>query len=66
LREAGSNGLVYPSVRHEGGACAAVFWPDVVGIPMQERHLQYEWDGKRFTRYFDYSLEAWFPADASI
>lgn len=65
LREASSNGLVYPSVRHEGGTCAAVFWPDVIGIPMQERHLQYEWDGKRFSRYFDYSLEAWFSADDS-
>jgi hypothetical protein len=47
LREAGSDGLYYPSVRHKGGPCIAVFWPDVVGIPIQERHLQYEWDGKR-------------------
>jgi hypothetical protein len=63
LREAGSNGLVYPSVRDSGGACVAAFWPNVVGIPMQERHLQYEWDGERFLRYFDYSLETWVPAD---
>jgi hypothetical protein len=63
LREAGSNGLVYPSVRDSEGACVAAFWPNVVGIPMQERHLQYEWDGKRFARYFDYSLETWVSAD---
>ncbi len=65
LREAGSNGLIYPSVRDSGGACVAVFWPDVVGIPMQERHLQYEWDGKRFSRYFDYSLETWISVDVT-
>jgi hypothetical protein len=25
----------------------------VVGIPIQERHLQYEWDGAKVGRYFD-------------
>ena len=61
LREAGSDGLHYPSVRHTGGQCIAVFWPNVVGIPIQERHLQYEWDGKKVTRYFDYSSDEWRP-----
>jgi hypothetical protein len=59
LRGAGSDGLHYPSVRHKGGQCIAVFWPNVVGIPIQERHLQYEWDGKKVTRYFDYSSDEW-------
>jgi hypothetical protein len=58
-REAGSNGISYPSVRHPGGRCIAAFWPNVVGIPMQERHLQYYWDGKSVTRYFDFSREEW-------
>lgn len=58
-RAAGSNGISYPSVRHAGGRCIAAFWPNVVGIPIQERHLQYEWDGKRVARYFDFSLEEW-------
>jgi RES domain-containing protein len=58
-RGADSDGLVYPSVRHAGGRCLAAFWPDVVGIPRQERHLQYEWDGARVARYFDYSRERW-------
>lgn len=58
-RETGSNGICYPSVRHPGGRCIAAFWPNVVGIPIQERHLQYDWDGKRVTRYFDYGQEVW-------
>jgi hypothetical protein len=58
-RANGSDGFIYPSVRHEGGECIVAFWPDVVGIPIQERHLNYEWDGKRVTRYFDYQLEQW-------
>lgn len=61
LREAGSNGIVYPSVRDPGGRCLAAFWPNVVGIPVQERHLQYDWDGQRISRYFDFSLGEWFP-----
>lgn len=58
-RAAGSDGILYPSVRGAGGACLAAFWPDVVGIPRQERHLQFEWDGARVSRYFDYATERW-------
>src|SRR5207245_145480 len=36
LRDGGSNGLVYPSVRDPAGRCVGAFWPDVVGIPVQE------------------------------
>jgi RES domain len=61
-RSDNSDGIVYPSVRHGGGICAAAFWPDVVGIPIQERHLKYEWDGNRVSRYFDFKLEEWFDA----
>lgn len=60
-REAGADGLVYPSVRHKGGACVAAFWPDAVGVPVQERHLQYDWDGRTVRRYFDFSLDRWLP-----
>lgn len=56
----GSNGISYPSVRHAGGRCIAAFWPNVVGIPIQERHLKYDWDGKRVARYFDFGREEWF------
>jgi hypothetical protein len=54
-----SEGLVYPSVRDDSGQCIAAFWPNVVGIPIQERHLKYEWDGTRVSRYFDFSDETW-------
>jgi hypothetical protein len=60
LRNQKSDGLVYPSVRHPDGNCVAVFWPNAVGIPIQERHLKYEWDGKRFSRYFDFKQDAWY------
>jgi RES domain-containing protein len=64
LREQHSNGLLYPSVRHRHGHCVVAFWPDVVGIPRQERHLQYEWNGQSVTRYFDYSRSEWLPMPA--
>jgi hypothetical protein len=46
LRADGAAGLVYPSVRYPEGQCAAAFWPDVVGMPLQGRHLAYHWDGQ--------------------
>jgi hypothetical protein len=61
LRETGTSGLVYPSVRDPGGQCAAAFRPKAVGIPVQTRHLKYHWDGRRVARYFDYASEIWSP-----
>lgn len=43
----GANGIVYPSVRHDTGTCFAAFYPDVMAIPQQGRHLSYHWDGRR-------------------
>jgi hypothetical protein len=59
LRANGANGVVYPSVRHEGGHCLGAFRPRAVGIPHQERHLRYRWNGERVDRYFDYARDAW-------
>lgn len=59
LRAAGSNGLAYPSVRRRAGACVGAFRPKAVGLPVQDRHLQYYWDGARISRYFDYATERW-------
>jgi RES domain-containing protein len=59
LRDGGSNGVVYSSVRDPGGLCVGAFWPDVVGIPTRERRLKYEWDGARTSRYFDYAEDRW-------
>jgi RES domain len=61
LRAAGSNGIVYPSVRHQGGECIAVFWPNVVAIPTPERHVDLKWDGQRITAWFDHHSETWQP-----
>jgi hypothetical protein len=55
LRDAGSDGLTWNSVRMPGGFCIGAFWPDVVGIPVQGRHYCYHWDGSRvdFVRQYD-------------
>jgi len=59
LRNAGSPGIVYPSVRNPAGACVAAFRPNTVGLPTQERHLRYRWSGARVDRYFDYKEDRW-------
>ncbi len=58
-RAAGAQGVTYPSVRRPAGACIGAFRPRAVGLPRQERHLQYHWNGERADRYFDYLLESW-------
>lgn len=47
LRAAGSDGLLWSSVRMPGGHCIGVFWPDVVTIPVQSSHFCYHWNGER-------------------
>lgn len=47
LRAAGSDGIVYPSVRHIGGECVGLFYPDCASNPTQGRHLDYHWNGVR-------------------
>lgn len=60
-RDAGANGILYPSVRDPGGTCIGAFRPRAVGLPHQERHLHYRWNGDRVDRYFDYSTDQWIP-----
>ena len=59
LREAGSNGIVYPSVRHAKGECIAAFWPDVVAIPVPTKHVVLKWNGEAVSEWFDYEAERW-------
>lgn len=59
VRDAGQDGIHYPSVRHPAGRALAVFVPPRVSPPRQERHLRYDWDGTRIRRYFDYATEQW-------
>lgn len=44
-KAAGSDGIVYPSVRNPGGTCFAALYPDVMSPPVQGRHLTYHWNG---------------------
>ena len=46
LKGAGSDGVVYPSIRHPGGECVGLFHPDCASAPVQGRHLDYHWDGE--------------------
>ena len=45
LRHANADGIVYPSIWYAGGQCVAIFWPDVVTVPLQGRHFTYHWNG---------------------
>jgi RES domain-containing protein len=45
LRAAGSKGIVYDSVRHDGGTCLAVFDPWLIPPVHQGDHYQYVWTG---------------------
>lgn len=55
LRAAGSDGVVYRSVRKHDGQCIGAFWPDVISIPVQGAHYGYHWNGTRvdFIRQYD-------------
>lgn len=53
LRNQDSNGIVYKSVRDENGECFAAFWPDVISIPIQERHVVLHWNGETIVSYFE-------------
>jgi hypothetical protein len=45
IRNSGSSGVAYDSVRKPGGECVAIFKPRVLSNCRQERHLTYVWDG---------------------
>ncbi|GHA87638.1 hypothetical protein GCM10007159_06270 [Modicisalibacter luteus] len=54
--ESHSDGIVYPSVRHAGGECAAVLRPPVMSVTWQGRHLGYEWDGRKIRHVLELTL----------
>jgi hypothetical protein len=45
LLDAGSNGIVYRSVRDEGGECLACFRPALVANVRVAAHYEYRWEG---------------------
>jgi hypothetical protein len=53
LREAGSEGVVFASVRHEGGECAAAFRPRAISACKQAEHLGYVWDGEAISMVYE-------------
>jgi hypothetical protein len=46
LLDAGSNGIVYRSVRHPGGECVACFRPALVQNVRVGGHYEFRWEGR--------------------
>lgn len=53
LREAGSWGVLYHSVRHRGGLCAGVFRPRALHGAREAAHIALHWDGTRVTHWYE-------------
>ncbi|MDQ2777205.1 MAG: RES family NAD+ phosphorylase [Acidobacteriota bacterium] len=45
LADAGSLGIVYPSVRHHGGTCIGCFRPTLVVNVRKDRRYRFTWEG---------------------
>ena len=52
LRQEGSFGIAYDSVRDPGGECLAVFRPKALDHCRRERHMIFEWNGKKIAKVF--------------
>jgi hypothetical protein len=53
LRAGGSSGVVYDSVRQDGGKCIGAFRPRLLSHCRDWKHLRYVWDGARITDVFE-------------
>jgi RES domain-containing protein len=53
LRAAGSDGIVYDSVREAGGVCAGLFRPRLLSPCQQAQHLAYVWNGERIEAVYE-------------
>ena len=53
LREAGSWGVLYHSVRHAGGLCAGVFRPRALTSVRETAHIALHWDGARISHWYE-------------
>lgn len=53
LHAAGSDGVAYDSVRHEGGRCVAVFRPRRLKNCREVQYLTYVWDGERIAEVYE-------------
>jgi hypothetical protein len=53
LREIGSWGLRWPSVRHAGGECVGIFRPRALRQAKAAMHLALHWDGGRISHWYE-------------
>ena len=53
LRAANSFGIRYPSVRHAGGECVAIFRPKALRHAATASHIALHWDGARISHWFE-------------
>ena len=53
LREAGSWGVHFPSVRDKGGECVGLFRPKALHHAKQGAHIALHWDGQRITHWYE-------------
>lgn len=53
LRDAGSDGVVYRSVRHPAGECVGLFRPRGASRCVHAAYLLYAWDGTRFADVYE-------------
>lgn len=51
LKQRGSDGIVYPSIRDAGGECVGLFFPNCASNATQGRHLDYHWNGQSIDFY---------------
>lgn len=60
VRNAGHDGVHYPSVRYPSGMALALFWPDCIELPViQAKQFRYSWDGHRMYRYLVHGTRDW-------
>jgi hypothetical protein len=55
LRAEGSAGIVYDSVRRQGGQCVAAFRPKLISHCRHSAHVAMLWDGSRITGWYEKS-----------
>jgi hypothetical protein len=53
LRAAGSAGILWLSLRREGGACAAVFDPNTLRACRHDTYLTFRWNGRDIHQVFE-------------
>ena len=53
VKRANQWGLLYNSVRHQGGECIAALRPPAVTIPIQGPQLLYRWDGEKIYSVYE-------------